>query len=238
MLEERDPHEGLEPMARDLEVLASPTRLELLHVLREPRPLHEIRVHASRSRTGERIGRPISRQAVTRHLEVLQEADLVRRLPGEGGREGDRYLLNHEHVFALVDEVRNLAKLRPLARDGLEPGRTLARGEADAPKLPPGPRLLVAYGRDDGVSFSLDGPPGTRWRIGRAPGSEVHLDYDPYLSGTHAILDRDEHGIVLRDSESRNGTWVNWRRLAHDQVRILAPGDLLTVGRSLLVFQP
>ncbi len=226
-------------IARTLEALSSPTRLELLHELRRPRALHDIHVVPSKSRLDERPDRPLSRQGVSRHLDFLLDAELVRRIAGDGGREGDLYLLNHERVFAIVDELRDLTKLRPVADWGGD-GTVTSEGEGrDAePELPVGPRLLVAYGRDDGAAFPLAGPVGARWRIGRAPACEIRLDYDPFLSGVHATIDREEVGFVVRDGGSRNGTSVNFARLAFGKARALAPGDLLVVGRSVLAFQP
>jgi DNA-binding transcriptional ArsR family regulator len=238
MAEPPDPRLAYESLAGVLGALASPARLELLHVLRTPRPLHDIRLAPSRARAGDRPGRPITRQAVARHLEALQEASLVRRMPGPGGREGDRYALNHERVFAVVDELRSLAKLRPFFREPWTEAATLEHAAAGEHRLPEGPRLLVAYGRDDGTAFSLAGAPEAGWRIGRAPRCEIRLDYDPYLSASHATLHRERQELVLRDGGSRNGTWVNWARVPEGEARRLAPGDLVVAGRSILVFQP
>lgn len=224
-------------LAKNLETLASSTRLEILHALRAPRALHEIRVTPSLSREGESDDRPLSRQAVSRHLEVLLDAGLVRRIEGGDRARGDGFVLSHERLFAVVDEMRSLAKLRPL---GAEPsvGETVAREGAGDPRLPDGPRLLVAFGRDDGLAFPLASSVGSRSRIGRAPACEVRLDYDPFLSSEHAAVERAASGFVIHDLASRNGTLVNWAKLPSRGSRALAPGDLLTVGRTVLAFQP
>lgn len=227
-----------ETLARNLETLSSPTRLEILHALRAPRALHEIRVTPSLSREGESEDRPLSRQAVTRHLDVLVDAGLVRRTDAGPRARGDAFVLNHERLFAVVDEMRNLAKMRPLVEDA-SLGETIARSDAAEPRLPSGPRVLLAFGRDDGVSFSLAGPSGPRWTVGRAPACEIRLDYDPFLSSEHAAIERSSAGaITIEDLDSRNGTWVNWSRLKPRSPRPLAPGDLISLGRSVLVYQP
>jgi DNA-binding transcriptional ArsR family regulator len=223
-------------LARNLEALASETRLELLHALRHPTVLQDIRVAPSLTRGTENPDRALSRQAVARHLEQLQAFGLVRRAHDDE-RRADVYVLNHERVFAVVDEMRALARLRPVLDVPIEPGETVDRGQGAA-ELPAGPRLLLAYGRDEGVAFALDRPPGARWRIGRGPECEVCLDYDPYLSTEHCIVARTSDAFTIQDAESRNGTWVNWVRLAAAESRPLAPGDLVTAGRTLLVFQP
>lgn len=225
-------------LAEHLETLSSPVRLELLHALRTPKALHEIHVGLPVRRDGEVVERPITRQSIARHLTRLQNTGLVRRIPGDEKAKGDTYSINHERLFALVDELRTLAKLRPIFLDPNLFGETIDQRSLAEARLPTGPRLLVAYGRDDGISYGLAGPVGAAWRIGRAPGCEVQLDYDPYLSMENSLVEREAKGFVVRDLRSHNGTWVNWVRLPPSGSRPLAPGDLLTVGRSMLVFQP
>lgn len=222
---------SLDVLARHLEVLASPTRLELLHALRAPRIMQEIRVLPSLTRAGERPERPLTRQAVSHHLDQLVEAGLVQRLPREG--RGDAFVLDHMRLFALVDEIRGLARLRPAIAAGS--GGTMDGDARTLPPMPDPPRLVVAFGRDDGVAFSL--AEGGPWRVGRAPACEVCLDYDPYLSSEHARIVREGDGFLVEDLGSRNGTLVNWRRLEKGETRALHMGDLLGVGRSVLVVQ-
>lgn len=224
-------------LAHLLESLSSPIRLKILQAVRTPRPLHEIRVVQPVRRGGETMQRPLARQSVSRHLVQLERAGLVRRTRGPEKARGDSYVLNHQRLFAIVDEVRNLSKLRPVLVPPLAPEATVDRGDWTGAALPPPPRLLVTYGREDAVAFGLNGPVGERWRIGRSTPCEILLDYDPYLSTEHASVRRDASGFVLTDAKSRNGTWVNWIRLPRGASQPLRPGDLVAVGRSLLVFQ-
>jgi DNA-binding transcriptional ArsR family regulator len=224
-------------LAAHLETLASETRLELLHALRVPRTLSEIRVGATLTRGDESPDRPLARQSVAHHIDQLVRQGLVVRVPGEGSGRGDTYVLNHERLFALVDEMRSLAKLRPVTDPVAEPSRTAERVEDLAAALPEGPRLLVAYGRDDGRAFGLTGPVGKQWRLGRSSACEVCLDYDPYSSSVHALVVRDGDGYTVIDQGSRNGTAINWILLPPQQPRRLRAGDVLTVGRTVLVFQ-
>jgi DNA-binding transcriptional ArsR family regulator len=225
-------------LARNLESIASATRLELLHALRTPRTLRDIHVQPSLNRTGESPDRPMSRQGVTRHLDQLLDVGLVRRTSPEESGSRDAFVLNHERLFALIDELRNLAKLRPVFLDEQSLNATIDGTRNDEHRLPEGPRLLVAYGRDDGVAYALSGPVGTRWRIGRAPGSEVRLDYDPYVSAENTVIERTAEGFLVRDRVgNRNGSWINWRRLSPGASAKLSAGDIVTVGRTTLVFQ-
>lgn len=225
-------------LARHLEALASETRLELLHDLTTPHAIHEIRVQPAQPRGDENPERALSRQAITRHITHLQGVGLIRRLR-EGPKErGDEYVVNHERLFALVDEIRTLARIRPRLDQPLEPGRTIDHRGARPRELPPPPRLVLAFGRDEGVGWSLAGAAGSRWRIGRGAACEIRLDYDPFLSVEHCALSRDPRGFVLTDAGSRNGTSVNWTRLPDSGSHVLAAGDLIIAGRCVLAFQP
>lgn len=221
-------------LARHLEAISSPTRLELLRILRTPQTATEIRVGPTLSREGENPERPLTRQAISRHLDVLMEAGLVRRLPAGRGGKGDLFVLNHERLFAVVDEMRGLSRLRPTLLDGARDGTMAHAGSRDA-RPPAGPRLLVAYGRDDGVAYSL--AEGARWRIGRGENAQIVLDYDPYTSSDHCEIVRRGDAFFVVDLASRNGTWVDWARLPAHGEAALRPGSLLIVGRTNLVFQ-
>lgn len=71
-----------------------------------------------------------------------------------------------------------------------------------------------------------------RIRVGRAPDNDVVLD-DLQVSRRHAELTRTPDGMRLADRGTRNGTFVNGRRVDTAPVR---PGDLVALGRHLLVF--
>jgi len=219
--------ERYQVVSRNLEVLASPIRLAILARLRTPTPLHLIRVEAdAASEGGPRV---LSRQAVSWHLRQLVDAGLVHRLPGEARTQ--IYVLNHERLFALVDEMRDLSRLRPMGA-GPGPGATIDRSGDATAHLPSGPRLILVYGRDEGAGYSLERDAVV---LGREPGCDVRLDYDAYASGRHARILRQPEGFLLEDLGSRNGTRVNGDPIT--KPRRLHPGDVLTIGRSYLVFQ-
>jgi DNA-binding transcriptional ArsR family regulator len=228
---------GYSSLARNLEALGSTARLEILHALRTPKALHEIHVMPAVTRPGESRERPLSRQGVTRHLDQLVEIGLVNRASLEETARREAFVLNHERLFALVDEIRGLAKLRPTLASPTS-ARTIDRRTDRATRLPDAPRLVVAYGRDDGVGYALSGGAGTKWRVGRSRECEIRLDYDPYVSSTNSILERSSEGFVLQDvPTSRNGTMLNWAPMRRGSTSRLAPGDVVGVGRSILVFQ-
>jgi len=71
--------------------------------------------------------------------------------------------------------------------------------------------------------------------IGRLPSSEIFID-DPVVSRRHAEVYLAEEGYFVRDTGSRNGTFLNGER-AFDPVP-LRPGDVIGIGSSRVVFEP
>jgi pSer/pThr/pTyr-binding forkhead associated (FHA) protein len=88
--------------------------------------------------------------------------------------------------------------------------------------------LRVLHGADRGRIFSHLPTPVT---IGREEGNSIQLN-DERISRYHLKLQEDNQKIVLTDLESTNGTKVNGE---DTQVRIVRDGDLISVGRSILL---
>jgi hypothetical protein len=88
--------------------------------------------------------------------------------------------------------------------------------------------LRVLHGADRGKVFDHLATPVT---IGREEGNSIQLN-DERISRYHLKLQEDNDKIVLTDLESTNGTKVNGEDI---QVRIVRDGDLISVGRSLLL---
>ena len=89
--------------------------------------------------------------------------------------------------------------------------------------------LRILDGSDRGKTFSEIEAPIT---IGREDGNTIQLN-DERVSRFHAKIQQDHEQIVLTDLESTNGTKVNGEEI---QLRILRFGDLLSIGRSVLLF--
>jgi type II secretory pathway predicted ATPase ExeA len=62
--------------------------------------------------------------------------------------------------------------------------------------------------------------------VGRADLSDIVL-LDQFVSSQHAMLIRDENAVVLVDLRSRNGTYVNGRRI---QSKVLLHNDIIALG--------
>lgn len=68
--------------------------------------------------------------------------------------------------------------------------------------------------------------------LGRDPRNDLALA-DNLVSAMHAQIRREPNGYVIYDLNSRNGTFVNGRRITRHRLR---SGDRITVGRTVLVF--
>jgi hypothetical protein len=89
--------------------------------------------------------------------------------------------------------------------------------------------LRVLDGADRGQVYDSLEPPIT---IGREEGNSVQLN-DERISRFHIKIQYDQDKLVLTDLESTNGTKVNGE---DTHLRILRFGDIITVGRSVLLY--
>ncbi len=85
---------------------------------------------------------------------------------------------------------------------------------------------------EDGVRFVL--PEGVT-TVGRRPGNNLILS-DPFVSGRHATLSREDASLVVVDEGSTNGTRLNGARLSSGARAPLAEGDIVTFGETSLTF--
>jgi pSer/pThr/pTyr-binding forkhead associated (FHA) protein len=88
--------------------------------------------------------------------------------------------------------------------------------------------LRVLDGANRGTIFQDVPTPIT---IGREEGNIIQLN-DDRVSRFHLKIQEDEGQVVLTDLDSTNGTRVNGE---HTQLRIIRPGDLIVLGRSILL---
>ena len=70
--------------------------------------------------------------------------------------------------------------------------------------------------------------------IGRDPSCDIVLN-DDRCSRRHAVLEETEMGLVVRDTGSANGVFVNDRKLKRSR---LSPGDTIRIGETILEVLP
>ena len=89
--------------------------------------------------------------------------------------------------------------------------------------------LRVLDGTDRGKVFESIEAPVT---IGREEGNTIQLN-DERISRFHLRIQQDHDDLVLTDLESTNGSKVNNEDV---QLKIIRHGDLISIGRSTLLF--
>lgn len=106
---------------------------------------------------------------------------------------------------------------------------TTSAAAATEPSIAAAPtRLVILSGVKAGAVFPLL---GDVLAIGREPGRDILLDFDPTVSRRHARLENRGGQWTLVDEGSRNGSFVNGQPV---QQRVLRPGDILRFGSTEL----
>lgn len=232
---------NVEELGNALHALVHPNRLQLLLELSRPKLVSDLRLTPASVPDGENPDRPLSRQAVQAHLDQLVDVGLVRALATttDAGRAAFAYVVDHARLFALAEDFRTLARTERAVQ--LDPLETSGLSGEVAPKWPDGPKLVIVHGLGEGTAVPLaliDRTPPRGWVIGRGDRAHVRLTYDPFVSSENAEIvpnDRDYHLLDLRTS--LNGTYRNWRRLPVGGEVALENGDIIGVGRTLLLFR-
>lgn len=97
------------------------------------------------------------------------------------------------------------------------------------PRAMTGITIRILDGADRGRVFQNLAAPIT---VGREEGNTIQLN-DERVSRFHIKIQEDHNRLVITDLESTNGTKVNGEDV---QLRILRYGDMIAVGRSVLLF--
>jgi pSer/pThr/pTyr-binding forkhead associated (FHA) protein len=91
------------------------------------------------------------------------------------------------------------------------------------------PHLTVTKGHLQGEVFELDPLPVV---IGRDPECDLFLN-NMTVSRKHAIIERIDDELVIRDLDSLNGTWVDGKVVAQAEV---IEGTLIQIGTFSMRF--
>jgi len=92
-------------------------------------------------------------------------------------------------------------------------------------------RFEISY--HGGTTHEVD-LPGHLCVVGRDPGCDIVLN-DSKCSRRHAVIEETPQGVVVRDSGSANGIYVNGKRVESSPLR---PGDTLRMGEVKLRLLP
>jgi len=75
------------------------------------------------------------------------------------------------------------------------------------------------------------------FNIGAASDNNLVIDHDKYVSRHHAILSRRNSDLAIADRQSKNGTFVNGKKLG-DAPTTLRVGDRIRIGHSSFEIAP
>jgi hypothetical protein len=97
--------------------------------------------------------------------------------------------------------------------------------------------LRVCTGVNAGLKLALEGK--SVFRLGRGVGPNLDLELtDPQTGNFDAyIMKRIDGGFAIRNSVSSGPVMLNGLKLDRDAMP-LKPGDLITIGDSVLIFEP
>lgn len=225
---------SLRELEEAFQALSNINRLKLLVQLQSPKGYSEIELTPSRSGASGDEDRPISRQAVRTHVDELLDLGVVAETETPGRKR--EFVVDRTQLYAIVERMRELATVEPTVDAG---GATKEMTQpASAPK-PTGPHLALVRGVREGQTFPLeDAAPHDPAVIGRDADSDIALNYDAFVSSQHANVIESDEGFLVQDLEqNKNGTFLNWAKIEPGGVAPLSAGDVIGVGRSLLVFR-
>jgi pSer/pThr/pTyr-binding forkhead associated (FHA) protein len=88
-------------------------------------------------------------------------------------------------------------------------------------------RLRVQSGSHEGKEIDVT---QAKFLIGRSDSCQLRPKSES-VSRKHCILAIHEGRVLLQDLKSRNGTFINEKRLPPDKAKVLKSGDILRVGK-------
>jgi len=137
------------------------------------------------------------------------------------------YLFFLRVVRAAWAEIRGPRPARPKSAtaDAVAPRRTVAFSPVT---VATGTLTIIEPPEQRGRSFDLT----EELTVGRAPGCQVSLEGDTFVSQLHARVFTRDGALYVEDLGSTNGTLVNRRKIK--SAVALHQGDTLQVGRTIL----
>lgn len=96
-----------------------------------------------------------------------------------------------------------------------------------------GIKVMLMSGPDDGKEVELE---GTEFTIGRRAQCDICIPFDTSVSRVHASLSVSGKALLLKDEDSRNGTFFGRVRVKEEEV-VVSVGDMFRVGNTWLRVQ-
>jgi len=157
-------------------------------------------------------------------LEQLRSAEARRRIDSDMRHAAAPPPAEDPRVQALS---RELAAERS-ARERMEQAVAMLQAE----RLRPAPlrRRLLRVDPGHEATFLLLPP---RTTIGRTPDNDLQLS-ESYISRAHAVIKLGPDSAIIEDADSRNGVFVNERRIRRE---LLRDGDLVMLGKAHFRFE-
>ncbi|MCP4117721.1 MAG: FHA domain-containing protein [Desulfobacteraceae bacterium] len=188
--------------------------------------------------TGSKV-QDVVKWLVGANLITVDLSDAITILFEEGKRVmDDSCKVDREYAFMyeeIADAVVDWMMLNVLSPEE-EQRRETVVGEMDAgvffPTPRPGEPIAWLVGKSEklqGDRFIID---KALYRIGRDPDNDLCLNEDDYASGGHARFKFVENNLFLYDLNSRNGTFVNGRRISGTPCAV-RKGDKIKFGSSV-----
>jgi pSer/pThr/pTyr-binding forkhead associated (FHA) protein len=90
-------------------------------------------------------------------------------------------------------------------------------------------KLIVRSGSHEGKEIGIS---SEKFLIGRSESCQLRPKSES-VSRKHCIIVLKENRVLIQDLKSRNGTYVNDKRLPVDKAKVLKAGDMLRIGKLL-----
>ena len=88
-------------------------------------------------------------------------------------------------------------------------------------------KLKVLGGSHEGKEISVS---SEKFLVGRSESCQLRPKSES-VSRKHCIIVLKDNKVLIQDLKSRNGTFVNEKRLPSDKAKVLKAGDLLRIGK-------
>ena len=128
-----------------------------------------------------------------------------------------------ERIAGLEAELHAMNSMMPEGRGSVGTLQSGAPGES------PVTRYLIRIENGSEVTHPLSRPEVT---IGRTPDNDLQVR-ESYISRHHAVIKLSPEAAIIEDAASRNGVFVNDRRIRRE---LLKDGDIVILGKARFRF--